>query len=81
MKSTWAKRILTRKKDKAIRVRVILRRQHPDREPTQAEVTQAVKSENAFNDLTIDEIKHAFENGLEVSCRSLRHDVRLFGSL
>ncbi|KAI0930080.1 hypothetical protein AcV5_006880 [Taiwanofungus camphoratus] len=65
VKSTWAKRILTRKKDKAIRVRVILRRQHPDREPTQAEVTQAVKSENAFNDLTIDEIKHAFENGLE----------------
>ncbi len=68
MKRLWAEHILTRKMDKNVRVRVILRRQNDHREPPRAEVERAVKDKkNDYTDVTHDEIIQAFERGDEVS--------------
>ncbi|CCL98679.1 uncharacterized protein FIBRA_00681 [Fibroporia radiculosa] len=65
-KREWAGEILRRRKDKGLRVRIILRRENPGREPTEQEVKEAIgDTNNEYRNVNEAEIIRAFKTGQE----------------
>jgi len=64
-----APKIATRKKDKAIRVRIVLRRRNGGQEPPPDAVARGVKEKDEYN-VRLEEIVEAFEDGKETVYRS-----------
>jgi hypothetical protein len=66
VRRTWATKIIEMAWGKEVRARVVLRRQL-GRSPFNKEIDDALKSDNKFLNVTVDEITNAYNTGHVVS--------------